>query len=686
MLCFDNAFSFINLGSLMKNNILKCDNDVLKTSEQLQYNNSNQNVSSTSNKTSVLPEPVLEKIVQNSDNQNSADSPININIPVLLQPDEETHSSAQTSPPDPAFVLHVGNVSVSNVCNISETEYSKFSEHYLNYCSKTTESHAEESAIESVSESANDTSECQQSVDLPAKGAAEQEHLSSLSIFLILCVLGICILMIFFLLKTKLNYLPESVACVIIGAIIGLCLKIMYRNNIANWQKEEAFSPTVFFLVILPPIIFESGYNLHKGNFFQNIGSVLTFAILGTIISALVIGGGVYLLGQADVVYRLTFVESFAFGSLISAVDPVATLAIFPCPERRSNSLYVGLRGETILELASPAMSEMGSGEAVLYTFWRFCVMFFASAGIGVAFALLSALTLKYIPLREYTSLELCIVIIFIYAPYTLAEGVHLSGIMAILFNGIVMSHYTHFNLSPVMQITMQHLMRTLALIGECSVFIYLGLAIFSFRHHFHAALVIWSIILCLIGRATNIYPLSWLVNKFRDHQITKKMMFIMWFSGLRGAIAYALSLHLEFADEKRHVIVTTTLIIVLFTIFFLGGSTLPLIKFLKAEKKSKKLKKSQSEKHLTLSKTRELGQALDSEHLSEFTEEESDTPTGVRLRGFLKFDALYLRPLLVRRVTHQEVRSYASDLKKQCYQSINVQASDSEEDLFIAT
>ena len=54
---------------------------------------------------------------------------------------------------------------------------------------------------------------------------------------------------------------------------------------------------------------------------------------------------------------------------------------------------------------------------------------------------------------------------------------------MAILFNGIVMSHYTHFNMSPVMQITMQHLMRTLALIAECTVFIYLGLAIFSFRH-----------------------------------------------------------------------------------------------------------------------------------------------------------------------------------------------------------
>merc|ERR1719154_764890 len=55
----------------------------------------------------------------------------------------------------------------------------------------------------------------------------------------------------------------------------------------------------------------------------------MVFAILGTAISALIVGGGVYLLGLADVVYQLNFIQSFAFGSLISAVDPVATLAIF---------------------------------------------------------------------------------------------------------------------------------------------------------------------------------------------------------------------------------------------------------------------------------------------------------------------------------------------------------------------
>lgn len=50
--------------------------------------------------------------------------------------------------------------------------------------------------------------------------------------------------------------------------------------------------------------------------------------------------------------------------------------------------------------------------------------------------------------------------------------------------------------------------------------------------------------------------------------------------SGLRGAIAFALALNLEeFPDETRKLLVTTTLVIVLFTVLFLGGSTLPLLK-----------------------------------------------------------------------------------------------------------
>lgn len=52
-------------------------------------------------------------------------------------------------------------------------------------------------------------------------------------------------------------------------------------------------------------------------------------------------------------------------------------------------------------------------------------------------------------------------------------------------------------------------------------------------------------ILLCLMSRAANIYPLSLLVNYFRKSKINMRMQFIMWFSGLRGAIAFALILSL---------------------------------------------------------------------------------------------------------------------------------------------
>lgn len=279
---------------------------------------------------------------------------------------------------------------------------------------------------------------------LPEKGSAEAEHNSSMAIFFVLCVLALGIILIHFMLMTNFSYLPESVAIVFLGALIGLVINLMSDQNIGNWRKEEAFSPTAFFLVLLPPIIFESGYNLHKGNFFQNIGSILVFAIAGTTISALIIGGGIYLLGLAQVAYKLSFMESFAFGSLISAVDPVATVAIFHAldvdpvlnmlvfGESILNDAIAIVLTTSVFESSNPKMS---SSEAVLTGINKFCLMFFASAGIGVVFALMSALLLKHVDLRKNPSLEFGMMLVFTYAPYALAEGIHLSGNSVFLFN-----------------------------------------------------------------------------------------------------------------------------------------------------------------------------------------------------------------------------------------------------------
>lgn len=47
----------------------------------------------------------------------------------------------------------------------------------------------------------------------------------------------------------------------------------------------------------------------------------------------------------------------------------------------------------------------------------------------------------------------------------------------------------------------------------------------------------------------------------------------------IRGAVSFALALRFEFEEKKRNVIVTATLVIVLFTTIVFGGGTMPLLK-----------------------------------------------------------------------------------------------------------
>lgn len=82
----------------------------------------------------------------------------------------------------------------------------------------------------------------------------------------------------------------------------------------------------------------------------------------------------------------------------------------------------------TVLESASPAMAEMTSSEQLLHGVGRFCFMFTASAALGAVSALVAALLFKHVELRSNPSLEFAMMLIFTYAPYGLAEGVHLSG------------------------------------------------------------------------------------------------------------------------------------------------------------------------------------------------------------------------------------------------------------------
>jgi sodium/hydrogen exchanger 8 len=399
----------------------------------------------------------------------------------------------------------------------------------------------------------------------------------SIDYLLVLSTLVMTIFLTYGFLRFDFKYLPESIAIIFIGTVLGGVL--VFNNKTVN--DVFKLDANTFSLFLLPPIIFESGYNLKKRDFFSNFGSIFTFAVFGTLISTIVVALGL------GIFRLLPWVDAFVFASLISATDPVATIAVMSGVDV-DVTLKTLIFGESVLNDAiaiilfkSFSLSQVFTLNSVLLSITHFVMTFFGSIAIGTLSAMFTALMFKHIDFRKYPSLEFTLLLIACYSTYLVGEGLQLSGILAILSNGIVNSHYTHFNLSHASQVSAHLMFRTLAFICETIVFAYLGLAVFSFHHEFNFLLVFFAIILCFLGRAANIFSLSWVLNRtVRSNKISEKSQFTMFWSGLRGAIAFSLSLTTS-ENANHNKIVTTTLFIVLFTTIVLGGGTLPLLKYL---------------------------------------------------------------------------------------------------------
>lgn len=89
-----------------------------------------------------------------------------------------------------------------------------------------------------------------------------------------------------------------------------------------------SFEPQTFFLFLLPPIIYESGYSLRVKPFLKNLIPVLTMTVLATVF-ATGLFGVTFWYGTQHTDFKFSFIHSLQFGCFISAIDPVATIAIF---------------------------------------------------------------------------------------------------------------------------------------------------------------------------------------------------------------------------------------------------------------------------------------------------------------------------------------------------------------------
>lgn len=473
------------------------------------------------------------------------------------------------------------------------------------------------------------------------------EHVSDIYAITLWILLGSLAKVGFHLSHKLTEKFPESCLLIILGLVVG---GLLYATKLAE-QRAYVLNSETFFLFLLPPIILEAGYFMPNRPFFDNIGTILLFALVNTLFNticiALTIWGFSFTPIYAGVEFEL--LHCFLFAALISAVDPVAVLATF-VEIHVNDMLYICVFGESLLNDAVSVVlykmfetfAEMGAENVIPVDFVfggvSFIITAFGGVAIGIVFGAIACFTTKF---TEHTPiLEPLIILTYAYLSYLTAEMFSTSGILAIAFCGMFMKQYVEFNISKKSNATIEYALKMLASIMETIIFMFMGLSTVSDTHSWNTGFVIVTLVSCTVYRIIGVVILANIANRWRLLELTITDMLIMSYGGIRGAVAFALALVLdENVVPRKKEFVTATIVVVFWTVFVQGTTIGPIVKYFKIKRKE------EEEPTMSAKLTNRL-----IDHVMSCLEDIAGVNGKHNLRDKVrKYDRKFLKPLLLR-------------------------------------
>ncbi|XP_029819070.1 sodium/hydrogen exchanger 3 isoform X5 [Manacus vitellinus] len=276
----------------------------------------------------------------------------------------------------------------------------------------------------------------------------------------------------------------------------------------------------------------------------------------------------------------------------------------------------------------------------------RFCfsVSFFVvSLGgtlVGIFFAFLLSLVSRFT--KHVRIIEPGFVFIISYLSYLTAEMLSLSAILAITFCGICCQKYVKANISEQSSTTVRYTMKMMASGAETIIFMFLGIsAVNPDIWMWNTAFILLTLVFISVYRVIGVVLQTWILNRYRTVQLEIIDQVVMSYGGLRGAVAFALVALLD--KDKVHdknLFVSTTIIVVFFTVIFQGLTIKPLVQWLKVKKTEHREPKLNEKLH---------GRAFD--HILSAIEDISGQIGHHYLRDkWSNFDRKFLRKILMRR------------------------------------
>ncbi|WCJ21418.1 sodium hydrogen exchanger 2 [Euphorbia peplus] len=436
-------------------------------------------------------------------------------------------------------------------------------------------------------------------MSLGMRSGAEALRIDAITLFVAL----LCASILIGHLLERTTWINESITALVIGLCTGVIILLATNGKSSHLF---VFNEELFFIYVLPPIIFNAGFQVKKKRFFQNFITIMSFGIIGTLISFFIISFGAEKLFNKLGIDYLDTGDFLALGAIFSATDSVCTLQVLN--QEQTPLLYSLVFGEGVVNDATSVvlfnaiqrfdLSHITSGLA-FQLIGNFIYLFITSTFLGVAVGLASAYAIKKLYFgRHSTDREVALMFIMAYMSYIMAEVFNLSAILTVFFCGIVMSHYTWHNVTESSRVTTGHAFASMSFIAEIFIFLYVGMDALDIEK--------WKVVekspgtsvaassiilgLVLVGRAAFIFPLSFISNltrKSQDDKITLNKQVVIWWAGLmRGAVSMALAYN-KFTSSGHTqlrgnaIMITSTITVVLFSTGVFGLLTKPLIKVL---------------------------------------------------------------------------------------------------------
>jgi CPA1 family monovalent cation:H+ antiporter len=335
-------------------------------------------------------------------------------------------------------------------------------------------------------------------------------------------------------------------------------------------------SKDLIFSVFLPPLVFEAALFISWREFKKDLPVVMLLATVGVLLAASVTAIGMHAALNWD------WGSSIVFGVLIAATDPVSVIATFK-EARVRGRLRLLLEAESLLNDGTAAVAFVavlgvlsGEHQDVLSVTGTLLVTMIggALAGVIVGFGamFLAGRTPDYLVEITFTTLAA-------YGSFFVAEHYHLSGVLATMTAGLVVGNYrSSASISDTGRYALIPFWEYVAFIADSLIFLLIGAQEAQQRFSGLWLPVLLGIALVMCGRAVAIYSLCAALAHSRL-RVERRHQHILFWGGLRGALALALALSLPEDLPHHDAIITITFAVVAFSIFAQGLTITPLLR-----------------------------------------------------------------------------------------------------------